>query len=130
MKRLLSIAAVLLTVAACADATGVPDGQVGIAPVEQGLEITNSSSVDLFYEAIDVDVLALWAGPTDITMCSDPDCPHVAPGQTVVVPWDQVLGWRDDTTKIAVYWWRVVPDGEGGWRVASDDVHSREIDVS
>jgi hypothetical protein len=63
-------------------------------------------------------------------MCSEPDCPHVAPGQTVVVPWDQVLGWRDETTRIAIYWWRVVPDGKGGWRVASDDVHSREIDVS
>lgn len=129
MRCWLSTALFALVLGGCADAVGVPDDGFVISSMESGLEITNRSDAHLFYQGIDSETLSLWAGPTAVVMCSDPNCPHVAPGETVVLPWDDVLGWSDDSTKVTVYWWRVVADGQGGWSSADGILHSREVMV-
>ncbi len=125
------LALVLSTIAlvACADATGVSSVDLDVTPTADGLRLSNDSGADLFYQAVDMEVLAQWAGPSATAMCRDPDCPHVAPGTVVLVPWSAVLGWREETRRVGVSWWRVVPSGDGRWRVAAGDVQSRDVVV-
>lgn len=127
MRHWPCVVAVLVVVGSCSDPTRVPDEDVRITAVEDGLEVANTSEVDLFYQAIDSETLALWAGPAAATLCVEPDCPHVAPGQTVVVSWNDVVGWSEATTRVTVYWWRVASEGEGHWRMEGETLRSREI---
>jgi hypothetical protein len=121
---------VVLTVAGswgCSDSTGIPDEDFRVAPVEDGIQVANESRDDLFFQGLDPDALALWAGPHAATECVEPDCPHVAPGEIVVLPWNEIIGWGKATTRVTVYWWWVVSDREGGWRVEGETIRSREV---
>ena len=101
-----------LTVVACDDATGVP-----------------VQDLDVVATAVDATTLAMWVGPTAVTMCEAPDCPEVAPHEAVPVGWDDVLGWVGTTTQISVYWWQVVSDGEGRWRVSDETIRSTKVNI-
>jgi len=129
MRR--ALAGILSTIfmVACSDATGVSPVDLEVTPTVDGLRLANHSGADLFYQAVDAEALALWAGPSATTMCRDPHCPHVAPRVAVLVPWSEVLGWWEDTRRVGVSWWQVVPSGDGGWRVAGTDLQSREVEV-
>lgn len=127
MNRTVAGILTILAVAACADTTGPSAARLRITATASGLRLENESGADLFYQAMDTETLGLWAGPVVVTQCLEPECPHVAPGATVLVPWSEVLWWNEATKRVTVFWWQVAPDGEGGWRVVEDSVHQREL---
>lgn len=118
-----------VAVVACSDATGVPVQDLDIVATADGLKLTNNTDGVLFYQAVDATTLAMWAGPAAVTLCETPACPEVSPHDSVLVTWDDVLGWAETTKQISVYWWQVVSDGEGHWRVSDDTVQSRNVDI-
>lgn len=126
-----SLAGPLLALAlvACSDATGVTTDKLDVVAAAEGLRLTSQSDADLFYGAVDPESFALWAGPEGVTMCQDPACPHLSPHGTATVAWQDVVGWSEATTRVTVYWWRVVPDGDGHWRLSESLVRSREVAV-
>ena len=127
MRRWLSVVTMLVVVGSCSDPTRIPEEEIQITAVEDGLQIANTSEVDLFYQGIDSETLALWAGPAAVTRCVEPDCPHLTPGETVVVPWADVIGWSEATTRVTVYWWPVASEGQGRWRMDGKTFLSRDV---
>jgi len=118
-----------VAVVACGDGTGVPVQDLDVEVTADGLKLTNNTDSILFYQAADATTLAMWAGPTALTLCQTPDCPEAPPHEAVFVTWDDVLGWVETTAEITVYWWQVVSDGEGGWRVADGTIQSTNVDL-
>lgn len=129
MRRSLVSLLAVYAVTACGDSVTEPARELGVVATADGLQLTNDTGEDLFYQAVDAETLALWAGPSAVTRCEGPDCPHVPPDETVVVTWDEVLGWSETTSRVTVYWWRVVPDTNGGWRVSGEVTRSQSVDV-
>lgn len=95
---------------------------VEVARVDDGIRLTNGTDEPLAYAVWANGFLGLFAPCTD----PGPDCVRLAAGATVVVPFDQVTGIFPDETTAIVRWWRVVPDGEGGYRA----VGLREVTIA
>ena len=83
-----------------------------VTRVADGVQIVNHTDESWAYAVWNPNWLGLF-GP-----CADPgpDCVRLRPGQTVVVPEAAITGYAPGITEAVVRWWRVVPDGEGGYR--------------
>lgn len=109
--------AVILT-AGCGDTpTASPGTRSSIAGVEvvrvdDGVQITNGTDQPLAFAVWARGFLGLFAPCVD----TSPNCPRLAPGANVLVSLDQIDGIWDGETEAIVRWWRVVPDGAGGYR--------------
>jgi hypothetical protein len=119
-KRLLTTAA-LLALAACSDLAGVPADGVKVQAEPDGVVIENRGSETIFYLVMDVSIapLILW-GP-----CVRPGCPTLAPGATIRLDSEDVLGWGHSDT-LSAYWWQRVPGSEGTFE--ADSIRTIRLD--
>lgn len=114
----LAATAIALVAAACGDSPSESPGtQFAIAGVEvvrvaEGIRITNGTDQPLAYAVWARGFLGLFA-PCVQTSST---CPRLAAGATLLVSRDQIDGIWDGETEAIVRWWRVVPDGRGGYR--------------
>ena len=99
----------------------VATGKVEAALTPQGVRITNGRDQPIAYAVWARGFLGLFAPCTD----AGPECPRLAPGASIVVPVDAIVGIWPGEREAVVRWWHVVPDGSGGHR--ADEV--REIAV-
>ncbi len=119
--RLVLSAVLLLTSAACQrdDATS-PERtgslEVAVTRVGGGIRLVNHTDHPLAYFAIERNMaaLALWAACNDPT----PGCLRLPAGGSVVIPNAEIAFYEPGVRSAIVHWWRVVPSGDGGYRVA------------
>lgn len=77
-----------------------------------GIRVTNDTDEPLAYAVWASGFLGLFAP------CGDPgpECVRLEPSATVVVPFDEITGIWSGEESVIVRWWRVVADGDGGYR--------------
>ena len=118
--RLALSAVLLLASAACQRESTPPErtGSLDVAVTREAgrIRLANNTDRPLAYFAIESNtaMLALWAA------CADPGpgCLRLPAGGSVVVPHSEIAGYEPGVRSAIVHWWRVVPDGEGRYRVA------------
>jgi hypothetical protein len=122
----------LIALAACAGPPPTPadpssveivgdDLQARATP--EGLELTNRGDAPVYYRARDPLTLAL----SDRIPCAEPlNCPSVAAGGQVTVPFDEaIVGYRPETELALVHWWHFVQRGDGS--AVADEVRTVEV---
>jgi hypothetical protein len=125
-------AALLLTLAGCGGPPPTPvdpssvevvADELGARVTPDGLELVNHGSAPVYYRARDPETLALSAP----VPCLEPtDCPSVAAGATVTVPFEEaIVGYRPDTEHALVHWWHFVQQPDGS--AAADEVRTLEV---
>ena len=90
---------------------------VSAGRVAGGVEITNDTEEPIAYAVWNRGWLALFGPCVD----TGPDCPRLAPGESVTVSDEEIDGLTPDATEAVVRWWHVVPDSEGG--VRAGEIH-------
>jgi hypothetical protein len=97
--------------AACQSATGtVRDGPVIVTSRPDALVIANAGSDPVYTFALTQEASAL----VDWIPCSDPTrCQGIAQGATRVVPYSQIYDYSRGTRAVIIYWWHLVPSGNG-----------------
>ena len=118
--RLALFAVLLLAAAACQRDSMSPERtgslDVTVRVVSGGIRFDNNTDHALAYFAIESNtaMLALWG------TCNDPGptCVRLPARASVVIPYSEVAGYEPGARSAIVHWWRVVPDGNGGHRVA------------
>lgn len=117
-KRLLA-AAMLTLLAACDLPLDGGDGPAVRARAGgQTLSVTNTGSRPvhhMVYEYVDAGTI-FWGKCTP----ANQECPVLAPGQTLRIPYTELGGYDPGDTQAIVYWWESEPDGAGGYRVARE----------
>ena len=101
----------LVLATACADATGIKDGALTVRRGHQALELSNASEAPLHYFVLEREISAL----VDWVTCAGPGCRAVPPQGSARIPYSQILGYSPSARELLVYWWRPVPDGQGGF---------------
>lgn len=110
-KRLFAAAALALSAAACSDAT-LPVGDTLLArPTGHAtLAISNRGDQAVYFNVIDPSRLAIFIG------CTPADCPSVRPGETVQVPYAEIINYEDGSTQALVDWVRFDEFSDGSFR--------------
>lgn len=85
--------------------------------VSGGVQLINETDEPIAYAVWNRGWLALFGPCVD----TGPECPRLAPGESVTVPDAEIDGWAPDAREAVVRWWRVLPDGTGG--VKASEVH-------
>jgi hypothetical protein len=96
---------------------------VSAGRVSGGIKIINDTEEPIAYAVWNRGWLALFAP----CVSTGPDCPRLAPGESVVVTDDQIDGLTPDATEAVVRWWHIVPDGSGG--VRAGEVHEVVVEL-
>ena len=107
------LATLASVVAACgrdSEPTGVQQRVVSTGRAD-GIVVENRTNLPVGYVVIDGHFLGLGA------LCADPDpgCTRLPAGESVVVPFDQVMGYDGSTSQIIAISWHVKQDAAGGW---------------
>ena len=118
MKRISSVlfVAIALSLSGCGRDPVRANQSAGLlvsaVRVESGIRITNNTDRGIAYVVSNPQWLGL------LGMCEDPgpSCVTLAPGASVVVPFDEIHGYSTTATEASVFWWHVVPDGADGYR--------------
>lgn len=123
MRTLLMILlAVTLTSSGCGLELLTPaSASVAVSRVNEGVRLTNRTDRPVAYAVWNPGWLASFA-PCTFT---DPRCPRLDPGESVVIPLSEVGGYVPGLREALVRWWHVVPEGAGGYRV--EEVHEVTI---
>jgi hypothetical protein len=111
LKRLIPLCAAALLAACAGDPTGgdtafavsvQPDGAAAL------LLLTNTDDQPVYYTLFSRDALASWAP------CTSPaDCPRIAPGQTVRVPYADIQMYTAQSAEAELHWWQFRRAGNG-----------------
>ena len=98
---------------AALDAIGL-ESEVGvsIARVEGGIRIVNGSGETFGYAVWNPNFLGLFAPCTNAV----PDCPILAPGETITVADEEIVGYSAGMPQALVRLWTIVSDGKGGYQ--------------
>lgn len=82
------------------------DGTVSASIVGPSLRIENTSSVPVYYFAVErrMAALILWAPCVE-----GPDCHAIPAKSATTIPLASVPGFDSTTEEVIVYWWRRVP---------------------
>jgi hypothetical protein len=116
--RAASLLALSLAAAGCGGRATDPGPlslDVEASRVAGGVQIANATSQPIAYAVWNRGWLALFAPCTD----TGPECPRLAPGETLTVQESDIDGWAPGATEAIVRWWTVVPDGAGGVRAGA-----------
>lgn len=85
---------------------------VSATRVPGAVRIVNGTAEAVAYAVWNPDFLGLFAPCVDAT----PACPRLGPGQTVDVADEDIVGYAPGAREAVVRWWRVIPDGAGGYQ--------------
>lgn len=107
LKRLLTLCAAALLAACAGDPAGSARDGLRVAIEGDAVAVTNLDEQPVYYRIVNPEALALWAP------CTAPeDCPRIAPGQTVRIPFAEIGLYQPDSTEAELYWWRFLRVGE------------------
>jgi hypothetical protein len=122
MRTLLRLLAVPLLLAACGQpAAPVTDGTLAVRADPPVLRLSNRGDVVIYWTAMEAE----FASRVDWIPCVDPArCPSLEPGQTRALPYEEIAGYEPGAEEAIVYWWRLVPRGNG---FATDDIHTVRV---
>lgn len=110
--------ALLVGLAACSSPTAVEEEGVEVTPRDGIVEIRNARSDSIFVRLVERDAAELLNQPP----CPSAEtCPVVQPGGRHVADRSDITGVEPDSEEATLHWWRVEPDGEGGFEAT--DVH-------
>ena len=84
---------------------------VSATRVASGIRLTNNTDRGIAYVVSN----PMWLGLLGLCADPGPDCVKLAPGASVVIPVSEIHGYSSDATQASVFWWHVVPDGNGGY---------------
>lgn len=123
LKRLLTLCAAALLAACAGDPAGSAQDGLRVAIEGDAVAVTNLDDQPVYYRIVNPDAFALWAP------CTSPeDCPEIAPGQTVRIPFSEIGLYQPDSTQAELYWWRFrrvagtyLPAGEGRLQIRLRD---------
>lgn len=96
------------------DPVVVPAGEVTAVRVPGGVTLHNGTSTALAYAVWNRG----WLGQLGACTEPSPDCLRLPAGGSITVPTAEISGWDDTATEIAVYWWYVLPNGDGTYRAS------------
>lgn len=82
-------------------------GEVGASLRPDGVQVVNRSSAVVHYQVIGENSILDWVP------CTRDDCPHLPPGNAVIVPFALISGAESPT--IDVFWWRRTGHGDAEW---------------
>lgn len=102
MKRhCLGLALVAGLSVGCGALTGESDDALSVERERESLRLRNGSMARVHYMAVEQGAAALinWAP------CTGDGCPAVRPRSSVVVPYDEILGYSPSAHNAIVYWW-------------------------
>lgn len=108
-NRLLPLTLLFLA-AACASPTSVSDGVFTVRREAGALMLVNGASSAVFYFAVERES----AAAIDWFPCVEDPCHSVAAQSSRSVPDAEIVGFEPGEAAAIVYYWRAVPDGEGG----------------
>lgn len=129
MRPMLALLLTVLLTASCSQLldSGQAAGKMEVRAAPPNLVLTNTGDESIHYLVFEADVAAraLW-GP-----CTNPaqaECPPLKPGQKRTLPLRDIYGYEAGKgQRVIVYWWHLVPDGQGRWRV--DGMQSAQVEV-
>jgi hypothetical protein len=105
---------VLAGSAACSLVTGANQDRLEVEARDSSIHLRNRGALPVYHAIFEREFAArvLW-GP-----CERPaECPAVAPGAEVRIPYDSIAGYEPGKTEAIVYWWQLLPHPGGGFRV-------------
>lgn len=119
-RRRTSVAALALAagLVACSSPTAVEEERVAVTVRDGTVEIRNARPDSIFVRLVERGEAALVNQPP----CPLTGCPVVPPGGTHAAGQADITGVEPDSEEAILHWWRVVPDGEGGFELT--DVHA------
>jgi hypothetical protein len=116
MRSSLVLALTIALLGACSEPAGLSrSDRVGLRVTQLGVEIDNQRAATIHYFLADRATAAviLWGA------CEEPrTCPGVAPGRRAAVSRQDIIGWGA-SDEVILYWWHLVPRGDGRFRVDS-----------
>ena len=89
----------------CTPEAGIAAGYVSVTPTDAGLTIVNQTGRPIYLFAVNAETLALldWAPCT-----GGANCPALAPGARLDIPWADVYWYAPNVKQYTVYWWNVI----------------------
>lgn len=89
--------------------TSIIAGSVTAKRSSSGILLANGTERAVGYAVWNPSYLGLF------TPCSDPapTCLRLKQGESVTVPFSDIVGGGTSSTEVVVYWWHVLPDGAG-----------------
>jgi hypothetical protein len=99
----------LLGLGACSGSTGISEDDFAIRATGQDVVLVNSSERPVFYFLVERETAAV----INFATCVEPECPHVAAGATVRVPYTAITGYQPGKREIIVHLWLSVPSSSG-----------------
>lgn len=88
--------------------------RLSVTRVSDGIRIVNGTDEAFAYTVWNRNWLGLFAPCVDTT----PECLRVGPRDTVFVADTDIVGYAPGIFEVVVRWWRVRPDGTGGYRAS------------
>lgn len=118
-RRWTSVAALALAagLVACSAPTTVEEEDVAVTLRDATVEIRNDRSEPIFVRLVEREAAERLNQPP----CPLTGCPVVPPDGTHAAERADITGMEPDSEEAILHWWRVVPDGEGGFEAT--DVH-------
>lgn len=107
-----ALALLLLGLAGCTRSHGIsePDALLATRLLSTGVELSNRTDQPVYYVAFESEL----AMRIRFAPCVDPEaCASIAPGRTRTIPLSEVAGYHSRATSVIVYFWHLVPSGEG-----------------
>lgn len=122
LKRALAASALVLLAVSCDDPTYPVVNGIQSDFTAAGLVVTNYRPETIYYFAAEQAILAR----IDWAPCfGGLPCPHLDPGKSATISYEQLMWGVDGSQAAVLYWWRMVPDEDGSLR--PDSLRSRVV---
>ena len=96
---------VVLALAGCSEATAPHTDILRVTTAPNGIVLHNLADEPLHYAVVERGSLAT----VDILICSDPSCPSIADGASLLIRNDQIAGYHPGAKEAIVYHWLLRP---------------------
>jgi hypothetical protein len=102
LRQVLQVA-LAATSLACGDPTSITQEQFTIRATGREVRLSNAAEMPTFYFVVERETAAV----IDFAPCVEgPECPSVAPGATVRIPYSGISGYQAGRKEAIVFWWR------------------------
>jgi hypothetical protein len=112
-KKALLATFLAVVAATCTDPSAPIIDGVQAELTSEGLLAHNRRADTIYYQAIERVI----AARVDWAPCfGEGPCPHIEPGGSKTIPYEQLMWGIDGSEEALFYWWLMVPDGNGQLR--------------